>query len=223
MHNLLLMKSSKISDNIFLKEDIYYVIEKDIVFARSFSLDDMYSAKAILIKYNWDLNNISGDIICYKSSFFRVFRVENNLLKLVVKIKDDDVNYDNPKSSSIFLNGDYYFLIKNSKILGVFNSLNHALIAETLLKDYSWDLNKLLYIVYYVSEYWIVIDIDNGVLTFLYVSLFKDDTKLFLKKTKLDNSNCIDPNNKKEFFNSDNEKTGKTGRKNFLCRYFNFV
>ncbi|MEE0024324.1 hypothetical protein [Methanobrevibacter sp.] len=208
------MKSLKISDNIFLKEDIYYVIEKDIVFARSFSLDDMYSAKSILIKYNWDLNIIQGDVIHYKSGFFRVFRVENNLLKLVVKIKEDDVGYDYPKSSFIFLNGDYYFLIKDSKILGVFNSLNHALIAETFLNGYSWNLKKLLYQLYYVLEYWIVIDIENGVLTFLNVSLFKDDVKLFLDKTGLYNfSNYINPNDKKEFFNSKNEKSGKRGRK----------
>ena len=39
------MTISKISDNIFLKDDIYYVVKNDIVFAKSFSLEDMYSAK----------------------------------------------------------------------------------------------------------------------------------------------------------------------------------
>ena len=210
------MTISKISDNIFLKDDIYYVVKNDIVFAKSFSLEDMYSAKSILIKYNWNLSIIGEEVIQYSSGVFRVFHVENNLLKLVVKINENDVDYNQPKSSFVFLYGKYYFLIYDSKILGVFNSLNHAFIAETFLNNYSWDLSKLLYLLYYVSDYWVVINIENGILTFLYVSLMKNKVEFFLKSIGLNNiSNCISPNAKKEF-NFDDKKSNNKQIKRFV-------
>lgn len=185
------MKSSKNSEHIFLKEGTYFLINDDKVFAKSSSIDDIYSAEYILIKYDWNLEIISENVINYKSDFFRVFTVEDNLLKLVDKFNKDSILKDNPKSDYVFLSHDTYFLIYEARIIGVFNSLNHAFIAENLLKNNSWDLNKLCKEMYFVLDYWVIIDIVDGILTFLHVSVFKENPFSFLKSRKLKNTNDI--------------------------------
>lgn len=180
------MNTSKISDYIFLKEDIYFIKNNGKIFAKSFSLDDLLAIEDILIKYNWNLDIFrNNNFIFYQSNVFRVLTLNEKLLFVSSKFNKSSISEYNSKSKYIFMNGEYYFLIKNSKILGVFNSLNHAFIAETLLKNNMWDLNKLCHKLYYISEHWIVIDIVDDVLIFLFSSLFPDKIKTFFDNTKI--------------------------------------